>query len=117
MRHRLRGDYQAVLRSSHPLGDWATPDSRGVDIILHPTAIQTAPILPKDDTPATTPEYAQDLLTVPASLAGLPCLSVPYGTADADGWPVGVSLTGQWGMEGLVMDVARVGVESLTQGE
>lgn len=117
LRHRLRGDYQAVFRAPHPLVDGASPDSRGVDIILHPTAIQTAPILPTKDTPATTPEYAQDLLTVPASLAGLPCLSVPYGTSEADGWPVGVSLTGQWGMEGLVMDVARVGVESFTRGE
>lgn len=116
LRHRLRGDYQAVLRSSHPLHEEQTmPDTRGVDIILHLTAIQTAPILPTEKTPQTTPEYAQDLLTVPASLAGLPCLSVPYGTSGADGWPVGISLTGQWGMEGLLMDVARVGVESFTE--
>lgn len=53
---------------------------------------------------------------MPASLAGLPCLSVPYGESEADGWPVGVSLTGQWGMEGLLLDVAKVGVESFTEG-
>ncbi|KAJ9104462.1 hypothetical protein QFC21_001957 [Naganishia friedmannii] len=122
LRHNLRKDYQAVFRAPHPLtSDLETPDERGVDVILHPTAIQTAPLLPSADNnpsqpPSTrttdTAEYAQDILTVPASLAGLPSVSVPYGVSETDGWPIGVSLTGQWGMERLVLDVARVGVET-----
>lgn len=46
-------------------------------------------------------EYLQDLLTVPASLAGLPAMSVPAGRY-TDGWPIGVSVVGQWGMEEVV---------------
>lgn len=69
-----------------------------MDILVHPTAISTAPPLdPKKRDPGNS-EYAQDLLTVPASLAGLPAMSVPAGKGD-DGWPVGVSVVSQWGME------------------
>lgn len=109
LRHALRADYNAIFRSPHPLHTAPAP-SQGIDLVLHSTAIRTAPLL--DAPPSESSSYAQDILTVPASLAGLPCVSVPYGTSEADGWPVGVSLTGQWGMEGLVCDVARIGVES-----
>jgi aspartyl-tRNA(Asn)/glutamyl-tRNA(Gln) amidotransferase subunit A len=108
LRHTLRADYNAIFRTPHPLHNTPTPET-GIDLVLHSTAIRTAPLLSKSQKENT---YAQDLLTVPASLAGLPCVSVPYGTSPEDEWPVGVSLTGQWGMEGLVLDVARVGVES-----
>ena len=46
-------------------------------------------------------------MTVPASLAGLPALSVPAGLG-VDGWPVGLSIVGQWGMDELVLRVGRV---------
>ena len=48
----------------------------------------------------------QDVLTVPASLAGLPAMSVPAGFGK-DGWPVGVSIVGQWGCEEMILRVAR----------
>jgi len=96
----------------------------GIDILLHPTAIRTAPLHPDSissdgsekgntgsaDLIGGTQEYLQDLLTVPASLAGLPAISVPAAVGD-DGWPIGVSLMGQWGMEELVFRAAK-GVES-----
>jgi aspartyl-tRNA(Asn)/glutamyl-tRNA(Gln) amidotransferase subunit A len=86
-------------------------DERGVDVLLHPTAIRTAPLLHPDADPESVPaesrsEYEQDVLTVPASLAGLPALSVPVGTGP-DGWPVGVSVVGQWGTDELVLAVGR----------
>lgn len=49
----------------------------------------------------------QDVLTVPASLAGLPALSVPAGFGE-DGWPVGISVVGQWGTDELVLRVGEV---------
>jgi aspartyl-tRNA(Asn)/glutamyl-tRNA(Gln) amidotransferase subunit A len=82
------------------LADIARPE--GIDLILHPTAVQTAPLL---SAPKGKSEYLQDLLTVPASLAGLPAMSVPAGTSD--GLPVGMSLMGQWGMERLVFAVGK----------
>jgi aspartyl-tRNA(Asn)/glutamyl-tRNA(Gln) amidotransferase subunit A len=78
----------------------------GVDVLLHPTAISTAPSLEIEGQAAGKSEYAQDPLNVPASLAGLPAMSVPAGTG-ADGWPVGMSVVGQWGMEEVVMWAGR----------
>lgn len=79
-----------------------------MDVLLHPTAIQTAPpldhALRKEGEDGS--EYLQDLLTVPASLAGLPALSVPVGNGE-DGWPVGVSVVSQWGMEDIVCGVGK----------
>lgn len=51
--------------------------------------------------------YLQDVLTVPTSLAGLPTLSVPVGLGD-DGWPLGVSLTGQWGHDEAVLALGDI---------
>lgn len=46
------------------------------------------------------------MLTVPASLAGLPALTVPAGLSE-DGWPVGVSIVGQWGTDELVLGIGN----------
>ncbi len=77
-------------------------------MIIHPSAVDTAPTL------ATTikgsegvGEYVQDILTVPASLAGLPALALPAGVAEDDGWPVGATLTSNWGTEKLLLHVAK----------
>ncbi|KAL7425150.1 Trimeric GatFAB AmidoTransferase(AdT) complex subunit [Cryptotrichosporon argae] len=80
----------------------------GVDLILHPTATQVAPVLDpggRDNGSEPGAEYRQDLLTVPASLAGLPAMSVPAGTVD--GWPVGVSVVGPWSGERGVFRLGR----------
>lgn len=113
LRHLVQADFAALFRAPHPLSTHThpaiSPPDNGVDLILHPTAISTAPHLPSTVEAANVPggtEYMQDLLTVPASLAGLPALSVPAGKGD-DGWPVGVSITGQWGMEEIVMWAGR----------
>lgn len=99
----------------------------GVDFLVHPSALSTAPLLssavaasaPSSSakTDAVSPEttaspssrnaYLQDLLTVPASLAGLPALSVPAGRDARDGWPVGVTVMGQWGSDIAVLRVAQ----------
>jgi len=51
--------------------------------------------------------YTQDVLTVPASLAGLPALSVPIAVrgGEGNGWPLGVSVVGQWGCERMALAV------------
>lgn len=104
-----------MFRAEHPLreAEHTTSATRGVDCLLHLTAIQTAPKLNSiaGDTSSDARGYAQDLLTVPASLGGLPSVSIPAGTAE-DGWPVGLSLTGQWGSESVLLDVGRLGIES-----
>lgn len=121
LRHALRQDFDRVFRFAHPLKQLepnattrTQAPSNGVDVLLHLTAVQTAPNLPLEanaDSSEPIPEYAQDILTVPASLGGLPALSLPIGTG-ADGWPVGLSLVGQWGADRGVLAVAAAGIES-----
>lgn len=118
--------------SSSENGEETMASTDGVDVLIHPSAIRTAPLL--DDVLDDSTErdilqdYVQDVLTVPASLAGLPALSVPMRTAtpftDApssgsntlggDGWPIGISVVGQWGADDLVLKVAEV-VERLSR--
>ena len=78
----------------------------GVHILLHPSAVRTVPRL--DEEQDGLDVYTQDVLTVPASLAGLPALSVPIaasGGGEGDGWPLGVSVVGQWGCERMALAV------------
>ncbi|MEE8223522.1 MAG: Asp-tRNA(Asn)/Glu-tRNA(Gln) amidotransferase subunit GatA [Alphaproteobacteria bacterium] len=61
-----------------------------VDVVLTPTAPGAAfAIGEKEDDPISM--YLNDVFTVPASLAGLPGISVPAGT-DGDGLPLGLQL-------------------------
>jgi aspartyl-tRNA(Asn)/glutamyl-tRNA(Gln) amidotransferase subunit A len=93
-----------VFRVPNPLAARsAAPNDSGVHVLLHPSAIRTAPHL---DEQAGLDTYTQDVLTVPASLAGLPALSVPIAVGEeGDGWPLGVSIVGQWGCEAMTLVV------------
>lgn len=100
----------------------SAPDTNpsGVHVLLHPSAIRTAPPLPESgrevaEKADSLDVYVQDVLTVPASLAGLPAISVPLRVGrsekedgdQGDGWPIGASLVGQWGCEEMVLRVGR----------
>ena len=52
--------------------------------------------------------YLADIMTVPASLAGLPAISVPAGTTD-NGLPVGVQLIGPRKSDATLLALARQG--------
>jgi aspartyl-tRNA(Asn)/glutamyl-tRNA(Gln) amidotransferase subunit A len=76
------------------------------DVILAPTTPSTAfAIGEKQDDPIAM--YLNDVFTVPASLAGLPAMSVPAGVGD-DGLPLGLQLIGRPFDEETVLKVAEV---------
>jgi aspartyl-tRNA(Asn)/glutamyl-tRNA(Gln) amidotransferase subunit A len=50
--------------------------------------------------------YLADIFTLPASLAGLPCMSIPVGTGDT-GMPVGMQLIGNYLQEAQLLNVAH----------
>ena len=80
---------------------------------MHPTSMRTAPLLSEIAKLPPVEAYVQDVLTVPASLAGLPALNLPAGLAD-DGWPLGVSAVGKWGHDKLVLRVGEI-IEKLSK--
>jgi aspartyl-tRNA(Asn)/glutamyl-tRNA(Gln) amidotransferase subunit A len=62
-----------------------------VDVLVSPTAPTTAfRIGAKVDDPLAM--YLNDIATIPASLAGMPGLSLPSGLADEDGLPAGIQI-------------------------
>ncbi|MCX7355518.1 MAG: Asp-tRNA(Asn)/Glu-tRNA(Gln) amidotransferase subunit GatA [Alphaproteobacteria bacterium] len=76
-----------------------------VDAILTPTAPSAAfAIGDKMDDPIAM--YLNDVFTVPASLAGLPALSLPAGLS-GDGLPLGLHLIGRAFDEATVLRAAR----------
>ena len=55
--------------------------------------------------------YLEDVMTVPASLAGLPAVSVPVGT-NADGLPIGLQIIGARKDDAKVLAIARDALEA-----
>ena len=79
---------------------------RTVDVILTPTTPEAAfPMGEKTDDPIAM--YLNDVFTVPASLAGLPGISVPAGLSH-DGLPLGLQLVGRALDEETVLRAAGV---------
>lgn len=74
-----------------------------VDVILTPTTPSPAFAIGEKMDPVTM--YMNDVFTVPASLAGLPGLSVPCGFSD-DGLPLGLQLLGNAFDEQSVLNTA-----------
>jgi len=85
-------DFMRVFYVPNPLVCSAAPNDSGVPVLLHPSAIRTAPQL---DEQSGLAAYTQDVLTVPASLASLPALSMPIAGVEGDGWLLSVSIVGQ----------------------
>ncbi|WP_343562551.1 Asp-tRNA(Asn)/Glu-tRNA(Gln) amidotransferase subunit GatA [Kiloniella sp. b19] len=78
----------------------------GVDAILTPTAPSAAfGVGENQDDPLAM--YLNDVFTVPASLAGLPGISVPAGLS-SQGTPLGLQLIGRPFDEGTVVKIADV---------
>ncbi|KAK4052231.1 Trimeric GatFAB AmidoTransferase(AdT) complex subunit [Microbotryomycetes sp. JL221] len=121
VRQQIRQEFDDVFRYKSILTSQTFDDNlNGVDVLVYPSAISTAPNLVEsaqtpDSTSSEKPtkqiqstnSYVQDVLNTPASLAGLPAISVPVGGGEADGWPVGVQIAAQWGDDELVLRVAE----------
>ncbi len=94
------GYYDAYYRKAQRLRRLIRQDFldafAGVDLILAPSTPSTAfakgALHARGDTKDPTAMYGQDVFTVPASLAGLPAMSIPCGFVD--GLPVGMQLIG-----------------------
>ena len=76
------------------------------DALLTPVAPDAAPLLGEHaDEPASM--YRSDIMTVPANLAGLPAVSIPFGREEK-GLPVGVQLIGGMLQEKSLLNIGRL---------
>jgi aspartyl-tRNA(Asn)/glutamyl-tRNA(Gln) amidotransferase subunit A len=83
-----------------------------VDVILAPCALSTAPLL-SDVRGQASPldAYVNDVLTVPASLAGVPAVSVPVFVESGQNQqrrPIGMQIMAQFGDEEVLWEAAKI---------
>lgn len=119
-RRLVQKDFNSAFALSHPL--LKRQDESGnqpkVDVILTPTAQSLPPKLSSLKNRAPVDSYSADFLTVPASLAGIPALSLPVPIPGRDGGDpnmltsVGIQVIGQYGDEEVVFSMAQ-SIESL----
>ena len=119
-RRLVQRDFNDAFALSHPLLPRQDESENGpkVDVILAPTAQSLPPRLTSLKDRAPIDLYSADVLTVPASLAGLPTLSLPVSICGQDrndkNAPnsVGIQVIGQYGDEEVVFSMAQ-SIESL----
>ena len=121
VRRLVQKDFNNAFALSHPL--LRCQDESGnqpkVDVILTPTAQSLPPKLSSLKNRASVDSYSADVLTVPASLAGIPALSLPVPAPGYDGGDqktpnsVGIQVIGQYGDEEMVLSMAQ-SIESLS---
>ncbi|MCJ1334237.1 Trimeric GatFAB AmidoTransferase(AdT) complex subunit [Thelotrema lepadinum] len=93
----------------------------GVDILLTPTAPSLPPRLEDLSTKTAVDSYQDDVFTVPASLAGLPAMSIPAtkikvaGQNDDQLRHIGLQIIAQYGEEQRIFQAARI-LENLETG-
>ncbi|KAL8834579.1 MAG: hypothetical protein Q9176_007398 [Flavoplaca citrina] len=101
MKHPLLQHKEETLRKEHD------EEETGVDILITPTSLNLPPLLSSlqsDKNNDPTKQFQEDVYTVPASLAGLPAISVPVPCMD---WKqVGLQVLGQYGDDERVLDAA-----------
>jgi aspartyl-tRNA(Asn)/glutamyl-tRNA(Gln) amidotransferase subunit A len=78
---------------------------KNVDVLIGPVA-PTPAFKIGENTSDPIKMYTADILTVPASLAGLPALSVP-STESSEGLPIGVQLIGKRKSDSLILALAK----------
>jgi aspartyl-tRNA(Asn)/glutamyl-tRNA(Gln) amidotransferase subunit A len=113
VRRLVQQDFDKVFSTPNPLHDNERDgNGHGVDVLICPTAPTLAPRLSqiKDQNPVDA--YMNDVFTVPASLAGLPAISVPVTIPDqaagATSRTAGMQIMGQYGSDSLVLDIAEI---------
>lgn len=126
VRRLVQQDFDNVFTRQNPFshGDVnAAMNHEGkIDVLVCPTAPSPTPLLSdvKEQNPVVS--YMNDVLTVPASLAGLPAINVPIrymsnGKVDKeednedfnreDSGTIGMQIIGQYGDDKMVLDCAK----------
>ncbi|KAI1618583.1 amidase [Exophiala viscosa] len=111
IRRMVQQDFDDVFRMPNPLKQDTEVKIHGVDFIIVPTAPSPPPRLRYLQRSTPVENYMNDVFTVPASLAGLPSMSVPAPRHPDHPWrpevAVGMQIIGQYGDDYSVMYLAQ----------
>lgn len=106
LRDAIKGQFDSVFRFPNLLSS-NKPADDGVDLLISPVSMSTAPSLKSFQNQKLIEAYANDAFTVPASLAGLPAISVPW-RSEKDSLPIGIQIMGQYGDDEKVLSFAEI---------
>ncbi|KAK3696182.1 Trimeric GatFAB AmidoTransferase(AdT) complex subunit [Vermiconidia calcicola] len=118
VRRLVQRDFDRVFATQNPLLD-SKPGGGGdeVDIIITPSAPTLPPTVDEVKKQSPVEIYMNDVFTVPASLVGLPAVSVPMPLSDdtvemevegGDVKTTGIQVIGQFGDDELVLRAAEI---------
>ncbi|KAF7727404.1 Trimeric GatFAB AmidoTransferase(AdT) complex subunit [Apophysomyces ossiformis] len=112
-RRLIQSDFDETFLSPNPLNAKKTDTKGNVHLILTPSAISSAPniddcIPTADDNTRVANAYLNDVMTVPASLSGIPAVSIPFGKSRENGYPIGLQLLGPYGHDRFLLRIADV---------
>lgn len=122
VRRLVQQDFNAVFKAEHPfssrtsLAEVHESENADVDVLVFPTAPFSPPrlssLLDAEARKSPLDAYMNDVLTVPASLAGLPAMSVPVSigsdSSSSRGDLAGIQIVGQYGDDELVLRVGEI---------
>jgi aspartyl-tRNA(Asn)/glutamyl-tRNA(Gln) amidotransferase subunit A len=116
VRRLVQRDFDSIFKAPNPLHDRdeaTTPKNKGVDFIICPTAPAPPPLLKDISDQDPLDAYVDDIFTVPASLAGLPAISVPAPLGregEYARWEqlIGMQIIGQYGDDYSVLECAAL---------
>ncbi|KAJ3196693.1 Trimeric GatFAB AmidoTransferase(AdT) complex subunit [Irineochytrium annulatum] len=114
VRRLIQKDFNEVFKYPHPHSTYESfTRVSGVDAIITPATVGPAPTVAEYEDPESGPvnECVNDVMTVPASLAGLPAMSVPITRTGK--LPLGVQLIAQYGNDGAVFEIADALLKAL----
>jgi len=111
VRRMVQDDFNLIFRLPHPLYSRSKGIVNGIDYIVCPTAPTPPPTLAFLETSTPVESYMNDVFTVPASLAGLPAISVPAprpsGVLGRPATSIGMQIIGQYGDDYAVIQFAK----------
>jgi len=115
VRRLVQNDFNNVFSFPHPLlsHDDKPYMDEGVDVIITPTAQSLPPKLSTLAKRGSVEAFSDDVLTVPASLAGLPAISVPVPIEGLKSrfqdlpHSVGLQILAQYGDDDSVFEIAK----------
>ncbi|ODV97574.1 hypothetical protein PACTADRAFT_36766 [Pachysolen tannophilus NRRL Y-2460] len=110
IRKQLRVEFDQIFRFENILSRNKVNDSTGIiDFLISPTSMTAAPKLEDfeaKDHSSPTNSYVNDVLTIPASLAGLPTISIPWRSSNDV--PIGIQIMGQFGDDDRVLQTSEI---------